>query len=133
MGYYILLFQILPIILLFIKNYDNDIENNDQYKYPSLKCTDKYKEVQNKIQFFIKQKDDDNSDFDGNNYMKIKINSNDYLSLNRLLFLFDVVTLIRSVFEDDSTYYSQLFLKKIFYDEEKKIYSKLQSKNLQIF
>ena len=62
--------------------------------------------------------------------MKIKINSNDYLSLNRLLFLFDVVTLIRSVFEDDSTYYSQLFLKKIFYDEEKKIYSKLQSKNL---
>ena len=50
--------------------------------------------------------------------MKIKIISDDDLPLSRL-FLSDVVILIRSVFEDNGTYYPQLFLEKAFYDEEK--------------
>ena len=51
--------------------------------------------------------------------MKIKINLDDDLPLSRLLFLSDVVILIRSVFEDNGTYYPQVFLEKAFYDEEK--------------
>ena len=62
--------------------------------------------------------DDYDADYDDNNYMKIKIISDDDLPLSRL-FLSDVVILIRSVFEDNGTYYPQLFLEKAFYDEEK--------------
>lgn len=51
--------------------------------------------------------------------MKIKINLDDALPLNRLSFLSDVVILIRSAFEDDGTYYSQIFLEEALYVKEK--------------
>ena len=39
--------------------------------------------------------------------------------LNGTLFISDVVILIRSAFEDDGTYYSQIFLEEALYGKEK--------------
>lgn len=52
-------------------------------------------------------------------YIKIKINSDIYVLLNGTLFISDVVILIRSAFEDDGTYYSQIFLEEALYVKEK--------------
>ena len=75
----------------------------------------KNKEIWNKIKYFIKHKDGGGADYEDNYYMKIKISSIDDL----LLFLSDVMILIRSVFEVDGAYYLQAFLEEAFYDEEK--------------
>ena len=50
-----------------VSNEDNNIKNYDGYKYLSLKCTDKYKEIWNKVICLIRQKDDDDADYDDNN------------------------------------------------------------------
>ena len=52
-------------------------------------------------------------------YIKITINSDIYVLLNGTLFISDVVILIRSAFEDDGTYYSQIFLEEALYVKEK--------------
>ena len=44
------------------------------------------------------------------NYMKIKFNSNDDLSLNKPLKFHAMTIIIRSVFEEDGKFYPQLFL-----------------------
>ena len=42
--------------------------------------------------------------------MKIKFNSDDNLPLNKILKLHNLTIIIRSVFEEDSKYYPQVFL-----------------------
>ena len=42
--------------------------------------------------------------------MKIKLNSGDDLPLNKTLRLHNLTVIIRSVFEEDGTYYPQVFL-----------------------
>ena len=42
--------------------------------------------------------------------MKIKFNSGDSLPLNKTLNLHNITMIIRSVFEEDGTYYPQVFL-----------------------
>ena len=46
----------------------------------------------------------------------------DDLSLNKPLLMFDMVILIRSVFEEVDTYYPQIFLEEALYDEEKYVH-----------
>ena len=42
--------------------------------------------------------------------MKIKFNSDDNLSLNKILKLHNLKIIVRSVFEEDGKYYPQVFL-----------------------
>ena len=48
--------------------------------------------------------------------MKIKFNSNGDLSLNKILKLHDLAIIVRSVFEENSKYYPQVFLDKYLYE-----------------
>ena len=48
--------------------------------------------------------------------MKIKFNSNGDLSLNKILKLHDLTIIVRSVFEENSKYYPQVFLDKYLYE-----------------
>ena len=49
-------------------------------------------------------------------FMKIKLNSDDSLSLNKTLKLPNVTIAVRSVFEEDSKYYPQVFLDECLYE-----------------
>ena len=48
--------------------------------------------------------------------MKIKFNSNGDLPLNKILKLHDLTIIVRSVFEENSKYYPQVFLDKYLYE-----------------
>ena len=50
------------------------------------------------------------------NYMKIKFNSDDKLSLNKQLEFLSVTIVIRSVFEEDGKNYRQTFLDHCLYE-----------------
>ena len=43
-------------------------------------------------------------------YMKIKFNSDDDLPLNKILKLYDLTKVVRSVLQEDNKYYPQVFL-----------------------
>ena len=68
------------------KDYENEhnevTENNDGYKYPSVKCTDKCKKVWYKIKSLIQEIDDDDADYGSNNYLKVENKSDNDLHLN---------------------------------------------------
>ena len=49
-------------------------------------------------------------------FMKIKFDSDDKLSLNKQLKFLSVTIVIRSVFEDDGKYYPQAFLDDCLYE-----------------
>ena len=49
-------------------------------------------------------------------FKKIKFNSDDKLPLNKKLKLHNMTIIIRSVFEEDGKYYSQVFLDEFLYD-----------------
>ena len=48
--------------------------------------------------------------------MRIKFNSDDYLSLNKILKLRMLTIIGRSVFEEDGKYYPQVFLDECLYE-----------------
>ena len=49
-------------------------------------------------------------------FMKIKLSSNEYLFLNKILKLHSLILIVRSVFEENGKYYPQVFLDKCLYD-----------------
>ena len=49
-------------------------------------------------------------------YMKIKFNSDDNLPLNKILKIHNMTIVIRSVFQEDSKYYPQIFLDEYLYE-----------------
>ena len=58
-------------------------------------------------------------------YMKIKFNSDDDLALNKPLKFHLMTITIRSVFEEDSNFYPQLFLDDTFYELNMLEYEKI--------
>ena len=48
--------------------------------------------------------------------MKIKSNSDDTLPLNKILKLHLLAVIVRSVFQEDNKYYSQVFLDECLYE-----------------
>ena len=48
--------------------------------------------------------------------MKIKFNSNDNLSLKKILKLLNITRVIKSVFQEDNKYYSQLVLDECLFE-----------------
>ena len=47
--------------------------------------------------------------------MKIKLNSDDSLPLNKMLKLHMLTVIVRSIFEEDDKYYPQVFLDECLY------------------
>ena len=49
-------------------------------------------------------------------FMKIKFNSDNNLTLNKILKLHNLTVIVRSVFQEDNKHYQQVFLKECFYE-----------------
>ena len=98
------------------------IEEKNGNKYLNCDSVHKNKEVLNKyanvwngIKKKIKAINGDESDY-GEDYMKIKFNSDDDLSLKKLLKLYLMTIIIRCVFSEDRKLYPQLFLDDTLYE-----------------
>ena len=75
----------------------------------------KHADVCDGIKNKIKAKNGGEENDYGKDYMKIKFNSDDDLSLNRPLKFHAMIIIIRSVFKEDGKLYPQLFLDDILY------------------
>ena len=75
----------------------------------------KYNDVFNGIRNKIKKISGDECDYE-KDYMKIKFNSDDNLPLNKPLKFHNMTITIRSVFEEDSKLYPQVFLDDTLYE-----------------
>ena len=75
----------------------------------------KYNDVSNRIRDKTKEISSDECDYE-KDYMKSKFNSDDDLSLNKLLKFHLMTITIRSVFEEDGKLYPQVFLDDTLYE-----------------
>ena len=98
------------------------IEEKGVNKYLVFDSTDenkelrkKYNDVSNVIRDKIKEAKDSDCDHE-KDYMKIKFNSDDDLSLNKPLKFHLMTTTIRSVFKEDGKLYLHLFLDDSLYE-----------------
>ena len=115
--------KILDPIYLFIKELDGFIEENNGNKYLNIVSTDSnedvlimYEEIWVGIKDEIKKI---NNGIDGEydkDYMKVKFDSDDDLSLNILLKFHTLTIIIRYVFEKNGKYYPQIFLYDYLYE-----------------
>ena len=109
-------------LYLIIDEVDGYIERKNGNKYLILDSTDKNKKVLIKytklwdgIKNSIEKINNESGEY-GNDFMKIKFNSDDNLPLNKTLKLPNMTTTIRSVFEEDVKYYPQVFLDECLYE-----------------
>ena len=87
--------------------FDSTYENKELLK----KHNDAWSRIKNKIEEVSSGKCDYEKD-----YMKIKFNSDDDLPLNKPLKFHNMTIIIRSVFEEDSKLYPQVFLDDTLYE-----------------
>ena len=102
---------------------DGYIEENNGNKYLTFASADKNKKVLerhtnlwNEIKYYIQTINPDKSVEYEKDYMRIKFNSDDNLTLNKILKLHDLTIIVRSVFEEDGKYYPQVFLEECLYE-----------------
>ena len=76
----------------------------------------KYRKVLGGIKSGIEKRNNNKSGEYERDCMKIKFDSDNKLPLNKLLKLLSVSIVIRSVFEDDGTYYPKAFLDDCLYE-----------------
>ena len=102
---------------------DGYIQENHGNKYLSFASTEKNKEVLEKyaklwdeIKYHIQTTNAGKSGEYVKNYMKIKFNSDDDLSLNKKLKLCILTITAGSVFEEDGKYYPEMFLDECLYE-----------------
>ena len=70
-----------------------------------------YKELCEKIRDLVRSISNNSDDYDQKS-MKIKFNSYDDLSSQKILELCEIIIVLRSVFHEDNWYYSYIFLDK---------------------
>ena len=110
---------------LFVNHTNRCIEEKNENKYLIFDSTDENKEllkkyldvwnrIKNKIEAISSGKCDYEKDF-----MKIKLNSDDDLPLNKPVKFHAINIIIRSVFEEDSRLYQQVFLDDASYEYAK--------------
>ena len=80
------------------------------------KVLEKYTSLWDKIKYHIQTINAGKSGEYEKDYMKIKFNSDDDLPLNKILKLCILIIVVRSVFEEDSKYYPQVFLDECLYE-----------------
>ena len=105
-----------------ITHANGSIEEINENKYLVFDSIDenkellkKYNDVFNGIRNKIKKISGDECDYE-KDYMKIKFNSDDDLPLNKPLKFHLMTITIRSVFEEDSKLYPQVFLDDTLYE-----------------
>ena len=110
------------VLYLFIANASGYIEEKSVNKYLVFDSADenkqllkKYSDVLNGIKNKIKEVDDSNCDYE-EDYMKIRFNSDDNLSLNKPLKFHNMTITARSVFEEDARLYPQFFSDDTLYE-----------------
>ena len=86
-------------------------DTTDENKELIKKCNDAFNGIRDKIQEIISDECDYEKD-----YMKIKFNSDDDLSLNKPLKFHLMTIIIISVFEEDGELYPQVFLDDPLYE-----------------
>ena len=74
----------------------------------------KHNQVFTVIKYHIKKLNDNESKHN-KYYMKIKLNSDDDISLNKQLYFPTITVIIRNVFEKDGRYYPQVYLDDCLY------------------
>ena len=101
---------------------DGYIEENNGNKYLTFASTDKNKKVLekyaklwDKIKYHIPIINADKSSEHEKDYMRIKLKSDDDLSLNKIAKLHMLTIIVRSVSEKDGKYYPQIFLDDCLY------------------
>ena len=70
----------------------------------------KYKELRNKIRELITSATNNLNLYDGK-YIKIKLNSDDDLSLKKMLELLKMIIAVRVVFDEDKKFYQQVLFR----------------------
>ena len=118
---YLSINSVNPLYLI-INEIDGYVEEMNGNKYLTLVSRDKNKEVLTKYTELwdgIKnsiEKINNNSGGYGKDFIKIKFNSDDSLSLNKTLRLHNTTVIVRPVFEEDRKYYPQVFLDECLYE-----------------
>ena len=109
-------------LYLIIGEVDEYIEENNGNKYLTFASTDKnkkalekYPKLWDEINYHIQTINAGKSGEYEKGYIKIKFNSDDDLPLNKILKL-RMLTITRSVFEEDGKYYPQVFLDECLYE-----------------
>ena len=108
-------------LYLCINHTSGYIEEKGVNKYLIFDPIDENKELLKKYNVFngigdkIKEVSNDECDYE-NDYMKIKFNSNDNLPLNKPLNFHNMTIILRSVFQEDSKLYPQVFLNDTLYE-----------------
>ena len=109
-------------LYLHITHENRYIEKINENKYLTFDSVDenkellkKYNDVFNGIMNKIKEINSDDCDYE-KDYMKIKFNSDDNLSLNKPLNFHNMTITIRSVFKEDGKLYPQVFLDDTFHE-----------------
>ena len=74
----------------------------------------KYEELLNKIRDLIRSINKKSDDY-VENYMKIKFNSDDELSVNKTIEIHSMIITVRAVFHENNKYYPQFFLDEYLY------------------
>ena len=104
-----------PLYLL-VNRIDGFIEEKDGGKYLNIASTDKnsqvlkkYLEVWNGIKDCIEKINDNELGEYDRDYMKIKFNSDDDITLNKQLNLLTITVIIRKLFEKGGKYYQQIY------------------------
>ena len=110
-------------LYLIIAEVDGYIEENNGNTYLTFASTDKSKKVLKKytkfwdeIKFHIQTINAGESGEYEKDYMKIKLNSDDDLPLNKMLKLHMLTIIVRSVFEEDGKCYLQVFIDECLYE-----------------
>ena len=111
-----------PLYLL-INRIDGFIEEKEGGKclniastYKNTEVLKKHAEVWNRIKDFIRKINDSELGEYDKDYMKIKLNSDDDIPLNKELYFPTITVIIRNIFEKDGKYYSQNFLDRCLYE-----------------
>ena len=114
--------SVSPIYLV-VHEVDDFIEEKEGNKYLNVAFTDSnsdvlknYAEIWSRIKDQIKAISNGKSGEYGKDYMKIKFSSDNYLPLNKLLKFINLTIIVRTVFEEDSKYYPQIFLDECLYE-----------------
>ena len=108
---------------MIIGKVDGHIEEKNKSKYIVFDSTDENKEVLKK---YTELRDVIKNDVEtinggkkgeyGNDFMKIKFNTDDNLQLNKLLKLHLLTINVRCIFEEDSKFYPQLYLDECLFE-----------------
>ena len=91
------------------------IKTKERYKATKERYK-KYTKLWDEIKYHIQTIYSDKSGEYKKDYMKIKLSQGDDLSLNKILKLHILTTIVRSVFEEDGKYSLQVFLDECLYE-----------------